>query len=159
MTSKAIGIALSLFSFGCGAPARAQETCAGTPGGVRIDIVITGVRTDQGLMTATLYPASSAKFLKADGQLTVWRVPSQATATGMCVFAPGPGRYALAVYDDLNSNHHFDHTAFLPLEPYGFSDNPRLFLGLPSVASTAFTAGPSGADVHIDLRYPAGGSR
>jgi uncharacterized protein (DUF2141 family) len=156
ITFLAARVAVALTVAGVAAPALAQEPCAGTPGGVRVDLVVEGVRTDQGLMTATLYPAASDRFLKASGELAVWRVPSKAPATPMCVYAPAPGRYALAVYDDLNSNHHFDHTAFAPLEPYGFSNNPRLFLGLPSVGAAAFTVGPGGAAVRIRLRYPAG---
>ena len=135
------------------APAVAQ-TCAGVPGPAKLRIEVEGVRSDQGLMTATLYPDDSAKFLRTNGQLVVWRVPAKAPVTQMCVWLPAPGRYALVVYDDLNFNHHFDHTAIAPLEPYGFSNNPRIFLIPPSADSTAFTVGPGETMLNIRLRYP-----
>jgi uncharacterized protein (DUF2141 family) len=72
----------------------------------------------------------------------------------MCVWLPQPGAYAVAIYDDLNGNHRFDHTTFAPLEPYGFSNDPRLFLGPPSASAARFTAGPGETTIHIRLRYP-----
>ena len=34
-----------------------------------------------------------------------------------------PGRYAIAVYHDVNGNGRLDKTLFVPNEPYGFSNN------------------------------------
>jgi uncharacterized protein (DUF2141 family) len=34
-----------------------------------------------------------------------------------------PGRYAIAIYHDVNGNGRLDKTFFLPSEPYGFSNN------------------------------------
>jgi uncharacterized protein (DUF2141 family) len=106
-------------------------------------------------MTATLYPPEAGKFLKAKGEIAVWRVPAKAPATAMCVWLPGPGDYAVAVYDDLNGNRRFDHSAIAPLEPYGFSNDPRLFLGPPSANAARFKAGAGETTIHIRLRYPS----
>lgn len=137
------------------APALAQE-CAGALGTARLTVVIDGVRTERGVMTATLYPDEPGKFLKAKGELVVWRAPAKAPTTSMCVWLPAPARYAMVVYDDLNSNMKFDHTTFAPLEPYGFSNNPRLYFILPSAHSVSFTAGTVDTTIHINLRYPTG---
>ena len=32
----------------------------------------------------------------------------------MCVWLPGPGDYAMAIYQDTNGNRHFDHGTFGP---------------------------------------------
>lgn len=34
-----------------------------------------------------------------------------------------PGRYAIAIYHDVNGNGRLDRTLFIPDEPYGFSNN------------------------------------
>jgi uncharacterized protein (DUF2141 family) len=136
-------------------PARADD-CVGDPGPARLRVMVEGVRPGQGLMTATLYPDIQDKFLKANGQLAVWRVPAAAPVTAMCLKLAAPGRYALAVYDDLNLNGRFDHTTFAPREPYGFSNNPHPFFVLPSVRSVTFTAGPGETTLHIRLTYPEG---
>jgi uncharacterized protein (DUF2141 family) len=149
-------LAVSLVMVAIGGAAAAQEACEGKPTGTRLDIIVEGVRTDRGLMTATLYPPESRKFLKASGEIAVWRVPAKAPATPMCVWLPSPGAYAVVIYDDLNANRRFDHTLVAPLEPYGFSNDPHPFMILPSAASARFTVGPEGATIHIHLRYPAG---
>jgi uncharacterized protein (DUF2141 family) len=151
MLSKLLCAAMLL---GAGAPALAQR-CEGQPSATKLEIVVDGVRTERGLMTATVYPPEAGKFLKAKGEIAVWRVPAKAPATTMCVWLPSPGAYAVAIYDDLNGNHRFDHTTFAPLEPYGFSNDPRLFLGPPSAAAARFTAGPGETTIRVHLRYPS----
>jgi uncharacterized protein (DUF2141 family) len=136
-------------------PALAED-CAGQPGSARLRVVIDGVRTDRGIMTATLYPDEPGKFLKSKGELAVWRVPAKAPVTSMCVWLPAPGRYAMVVYDDLNSNMKFDHTTFAPLEPYGFSNNPHLYFILPSAHAVSFAGGTTDMTIHINLKYPSG---
>ncbi|HSZ50233.1 MAG TPA: DUF2141 domain-containing protein [Caulobacteraceae bacterium] len=135
------------------APALAQ-TCMGQPTGTKLDIVVDGVRSDQGLMTVTVYPPESGKFLKANGEIGVWRMPSQTPSTEMCVWVPAPGPYAVAVYDDLNENLRFDHSLVAPLEPYGFSNNPRLILGPPSARAAKIDVAEGETTIHIQLRYP-----
>ena len=154
MMAKFIAATVAGLAVLCACAGVSAQECAGQPGAARVNIIVDGVRTDQGLMTATLYPADQSRFLKADGQLAVWRVPAKAPSTEMCIWVPAPGPYALALYDDLNSNHHFDHTTFAPLEPYGFSNNPRIFFILPSARSATFQASPGETTVHIALRYP-----
>jgi uncharacterized protein (DUF2141 family) len=136
-------------------PSRADD-CAGDPGPARLRVMVEGVSASGGMMTATLYPDAQDKFLKANGQLAVWRVPAAAPATMMCLKLAAPGRYALAVYDDLNLNGRFDHTTLAPREPYGFSNNPHPFFILPSVRSVSFTAAPGDTILHVRLTYPAG---
>jgi uncharacterized protein (DUF2141 family) len=149
-------VAVAAFAcFSAVSPARAED-CAGEPGAARLRVEVEGVRSDRGIMTATLYPDEPGKFLRAKGELAVWRLPAKSPVTSMCVWLPAPGRYALVVYDDLNSNLKFDHTTFSPLEPYGFSNNPRLYFILPSAHAVSFSAGTVDTTIHINLRYPAG---
>jgi uncharacterized protein (DUF2141 family) len=132
------------------------QTCAGEPSGTKLNVIIEGVRSDQGLMTVTLYPPDNGKFLRSKGEIAVLRIPSQAPSTNACLWLPGPGPYAVAVYDDLNENHRFDHTLVAPLEPYGFSNNPRLFLGPPSAGAARIEVSEAETTIHIQLRYPSG---
>jgi uncharacterized protein (DUF2141 family) len=145
---------LFVFAAGGAVPALA-DPCQGQPTGAKLTIIVDGVRNDQGLMTATVYPAEAGRFLKAKGEIAVWRVPAKAPSTEMCAWLPGPGAYAAAVYDDLNSNRRFDHSAIAPQEPYGFSNDPRLFLGPPSASAARFTVEGGETTIHIRLRYPS----
>ncbi len=142
------------FAIAGAAPAMA-DPCQGEPTGTKLTLMVDGVRNDQGLMTATVYPPESGKFLKAKGEIAIWRVPAKAPSTPMCVWLPKPGAYAVAIYDDLNGNRRFDHSAIAPQEPYGFSNDPRLFLGPPSANAARFTVAPGETTIHIHLRYPS----
>jgi uncharacterized protein (DUF2141 family) len=61
------------------------------------------------------------------------------------------GRYAVAVYQDLNRNGKFDKNFLgLPTEPYGFSKDARGSLGPPSFEAAAVDI-PATANVVIHL--------
>jgi len=63
-----------------------------------------------------------------------------------------PGRYAVAVYQDLNRNGKLDKNFLgLPTEPYGFSRDARGSLGPPSFDAAAVDI-PATAKVVINLR-------
>ncbi len=50
-----------------------------------------------------------------------------------------PGNYALRLYQDLNNNKQLDKSVTkIPLEPVGFTQNPSLFKGEPSIEKASF---------------------
>jgi uncharacterized protein (DUF2141 family) len=62
--------------------------------------------------------------------------------------------YAAVVYHDENDNRRFDRSWIgMPLEGFGVSNNPRLFLRAPTYKESAFEVGPGHSVVKIDLRY------
>jgi uncharacterized protein (DUF2141 family) len=137
------------------AASRAQAICQGEPSDTKLHVVVQGVRTENGVMTATLYGDDPAKFLKSAGELKVWREPAKAPTTEMCVWLPGPGRYAVAIYHDAKRAMRFTRGPFgMPSQAYGFSRNPHLFLGPPSLRATSFSAGAGETTVLVTLRYP-----
>jgi uncharacterized protein (DUF2141 family) len=154
---SAVGLTMALAMAPGGASAQSPRECQGEPTGAKLMIIVEGIHNARGDMTATLYGEDPAKFLKSHGELKVWRDPAQAPTQDMCIWLPGPGVYAVALYQDSNGSHHFDHGAFGPTEAYGFSRNPRLFFGPPSVGQVKFAAGEGDTTVHIRLRYPVGG--
>ena len=130
------------------------EECQGPPGAAKISIVIEGVRSDKGLMTASLYPGARSQFLIKDGALKVWSVPAQAPITRMCIWR-SPGIYAVAVYHDANVVHRFNVGLFGPTQDYGFSNNPRIMFSKPSFQSVKFEVKAGEATVHIRLNRHA----
>jgi uncharacterized protein (DUF2141 family) len=132
-----------------------QAPCAGEPSDAKLHLTIEGVGNSNGLMTATLYGDDPAKFLKKAGELKVWREPAKSPVTEMCVWLPGPGNYAVAIYHDSKSAMRFTRGALgMPNQGYGFSRNPRLFLGPPSVKAATFPAAAGETTIVIKLRYP-----
>ena len=130
------------------------EDCVGSPSAARLRILVDGVRSDKGLMTATLYPGDAGKFLKKDGALKVWRDPAHPPTTAMCIWLPGPGTYALAIYHDANANMKLDRGMFGPTEAYGFSNNPKVRFAPPVYDAVKFQANEGDTTVHVNLHYP-----
>jgi uncharacterized protein (DUF2141 family) len=155
-TSHAITLAAVLAGMAAApAMARAQSECLGEPSATRLHIVVQGVRSSDGVMTATLYGDDPHKFLRGGGDLKVWRYPAKAGVTDQCVYLPKPGSYAVAIYHDAKRAYRFVQGTFgLPTQDYGFSRNARLFFGPPSLASAKFPAEEGDTTVVIRLRYP-----
>lgn len=133
--------------------AAAQPTCEGMPSGVQLHLVVETLRTKTGAMTATLYANDPAQFLKGNGSLKVWRTKSSLPSTEMCIWLPHPGAYALVAYQDLNENGVWDHAKLGSIEPFGFSRNPIILFGKPSLKATLFQAGTGETTVRIRLNY------
>jgi uncharacterized protein (DUF2141 family) len=65
-----------------------------------------------------------------------------------------PGRYAIGVIHDENSNHKLDRNFIgIPKEGFGFSNNPRVFLTAPSFDTAAFQFACPAAELSIHLIY------
>jgi uncharacterized protein (DUF2141 family) len=87
--------------------------------------------------------------------------PSQCPYKGRARARPGsievriadvkPGRYAIAVYHDVNGNGELDKTFFRPSEPYGFSNDVGR-LGVPSFQGALISVSEPGTTVVVPVR-------
>lgn len=63
-----------------------------------------------------------------------------------------PGRYVIAVFQDVDGNGTLSTGAFgIPKEPFGFSNNARVRFGPPSFDAAAITVRPGGGTERITL--------
>lgn len=136
--------------------ASAQESpCTGPPSTVKLYVDVQGVRSSEGLMAVSLYPDDPNKFLAHHGSLYVGRVPAQKGTTSVCIHVPHTGVYAVAVYHDADGDRHYDRTSIgLPAEAFGFSNNPRVFLGIPAWKSVRLAITQTDLHTSIRLHYP-----
>lgn len=153
MVALAIGLAA-----GTATTARADTPppgCTGPASNTWIDVLVEGVRSGNGLVAITLYADNSKKFLVKHGSMYVGRVDAQAGSARGCIFVPKPGVYAIAIYHDENGNQGFDRSGFgLPVEAYGFSNNPSTLAGLPTFKSVRLNIPRSGLVTRVRLTYP-----
>lgn len=135
---------LSMFDFN-------HVSCTGGPNEIRL--VIDGLKDSVGLVTVDLYINDDAGFLKRAGRVTQRRAAAKAPYTPLCLAAPEPGEYAIAVYHDKNANKTFDKNPFgLPAEPWGISNNPKIRFAPPHVEEALFPVDAvAGAAVIIEL--------
>ncbi len=126
-------------------------SCSGAANEIRI--VIDGLAESVGLVTVDLYVNDNDGFLKRAGRVEQRRAAAKAPITNLCVAAPEPGEYAIAVYHDENANKTFDKNAFgLPAEPWGISNNPKIRFAPPHVEEALFPVDANaGAEVVIKL--------
>ncbi len=116
----------------------------------RLTVEITNVVKNGGTVRIALYKpgatfgetppafAKSVKVLKAENQSVEFMVP--------------PGRYAVALYHDLNGNDELDKNMVgIPKEPYGFSTNFRPRFSGPSFDDCAFDHKAAGTSISIKL--------
>ena len=129
--------------------------CTGTPSETWLNVSAQGLRNGNGLLAITLYADNPRKFLVSRGSLYVGRVNANGGATTGCIFLPGPGVYAVALYHDENANQKFDRSGIgLPAEGYGFSNNPATLAGLPSFRSVRLSVPRPGLTTRIQMKYP-----
>ncbi len=146
------GPSLPAFAQGATTP---PPGCTGTPSNTWITVVANGLRSSTGLLAITLYADNSKKFLAKHGSLYVGRVSANTGTTRGCIFVPGPGVYALALYHDVNANRKFDRSGIgLPAEGYGFSNNPATLAGLPAFSSVRLNIPRAGLVTSVRMKYP-----
>lgn len=124
------------------------------PSQVRLQIAVSGMRTTKGDITITIYPNDAEHFLDGKYKVARQHVPVTLPVTHTCIALSAPGTYAVALFGDENENGHFD-TNFLgiPVEGYGFSNNPTLFLGPPDLDEVRIAVHPGDNPVAIKMKY------
>lgn len=130
-------------------PDEAAAVCGAQP--LQVEVTVTNT-TAQGILAVELYEENEPDFLTGRARLHRIRVPAEESQQTVCFDIPAPGVYAVATYHDLDADRRFDRRLFLPAEPFGLSNNPRLRLRKPRFTEAAFTVGDEGASVSIALR-------
>ena len=137
-----------------GQPAQAADCNADDPNQVRLQVSVDGLHSTAGNVTITIYPDDPAHFLDGAYKLARQAVPVTLPVTHACFAFAAPGFYAVALFHDENGNGHFDTTLLgLPAEGYGFSNNPTLYLGPPSLNQVRFAAHAGDNAVEVRMKY------
>ncbi|HEV2678444.1 MAG TPA: DUF2141 domain-containing protein [Aliidongia sp.] len=127
---------------------------AADPNQVRLQVGVSGMHSTDGAVSITIYPDDTAHFLDGAYKLARQEVPVTLPVTRACFTVAAPGHYAVALFHDENGNHHFDTTMLgLPAEGYGFSNNPTLYLGPPSLSQVRFAAHAGDNPVDVLVKY------
>lgn len=139
---------------------KAEARCRpGEPGpALLIDVI--GLKDRQGRLKLEIYPANDRDFLQDDNILisqgkTFRRVEipvPDRESVQLCARLPGPGRYAVSLLHDRDSNRKFG----LSVDGVGFGGNPRLGLGKPKALAASVVAGPRVTHERIVINYRRG---
>ena len=132
-------------------PAFAVTSCnAGKPS---VLVRVAGFKQARGKVKVSLYGSNSSRWLAKGGKVGRVKVPVTGKAMDICVPVPAPGRYALAVHHDLNTNGTRDRR-----DGGGYSRNPKVSLmnPKPAFSKAAFNVGNGQARVGVTLLYVNG---
>ncbi len=126
---------------------------AGPPQTGSVLVEVLGLRSAKGLVQACLTAAAS-KFPNCNKDPAAFRltVPARTGATLLFANVP-PGRYAIALFHDENSNDRLDTALMIPREGYGFSRDAPIRFGPPRFAAAAMTVADTELRTVIHLRY------
>ncbi|WP_336893805.1 DUF2141 domain-containing protein [Novosphingobium sp.] len=154
---RAIAIALGLMVAPPGtlaSAAHAAPACIGPASDLWVTITVDRVRNSRGLVTATLYPDDAKRFLVKNGSLYVASTPATAGQTRFCLFVPRAGNYAVAIYHDEDSSGSINRGGLfgIPSEAVGFSNNPTILFGPPSLRSVLVKVERSNQALTINLK-------
>jgi len=122
--------------------------------GTPIHVHIHGIRNAHGTVKAVLYGPNPESFLVKGKKADKEREPAQEDSMTLCVAAREKGQYAVVVYHDENDNHRFDRNWIgLPVEGFGVSNNPTVFLAPPGFEEAAFEVNGDVAHVEVEVKY------
>lgn len=139
---------------------KAEGRCRANETGPAFLVGVNGLKDRTGTLKLEVYPANDRDFLADDNDLvaagkTFRRVEATVPRTGtptLCVRVPGPGRYAVTVLHDRDSNRKFGWR----VDGIGFASNPKLGLGKPKAARASASAGSAPTRIDVVMNYQRG---
>ncbi|WP_353229472.1 DUF2141 domain-containing protein [Novosphingobium sp.] len=139
---------------------KAEAQCRPGESGPALMVEVAGMKDHTGSLKVEVYPAAEGDFLADDNVLIMagktFRRSEVAVPADrpphLCVRVPGPGRYAVMVLHDRDSNHRFNWQH----DGVGFSANPKLGWSKPKAASVGVTAGAGITPLRIVMNYRNG---
>ncbi|MBI3114292.1 MAG: DUF2141 domain-containing protein [Rhodospirillales bacterium] len=115
-------------------------------------VTITGLDSDAGNVHVSVYD-NPETFPKSTGMLREQVVKAQAPMPEVTFPGLAPGTYAVAAFHDENGNRKFDQGFLgLPLEDYGFSNDPMVILSAPDFQESAFTISGDVAVITVRMK-------
>lgn len=95
-------------------------------------VKVCGMRPHSGQIYMAVY-AGPKSFLKADSAIYREILPVEGDTVTFRITELAEGEYAFSVFHDLNGNRNLDVNSLgIPVEAFGFSNNPRSFFGPPT---------------------------
>jgi uncharacterized protein (DUF2141 family) len=122
-------------------------------GACTLTIHVDGFRNQKGELGVTVFKSPDGWPENNDKALLHGGYPFSGNSGTVRLELP-PGRYAVAVIHDENSNHKLDRNFMsIPKEGFGFSNNPHVLLTAPKFDTAAFQLACPSAELSIHLIY------
>lgn len=125
---------------------------AAQAGGSTVDIDLTALRSQRGTLHACL-TRKPAHFPDCKSDPAALKSSAPASTSHLRLDHVPPGRYAIAVFHDENSNRNLDKFAGIPKEGFAFSRNPSIKFRAPRFEEVAIDLAPGGNQARLKMQY------
>ena len=118
-----------------------------------LSLNIDGVKDNTGSVIGALY-INKVTFMDQTKAYRLFKVNAAPGQVKYAVHDLPPGRYAISVCHDTNSNGKMDKNFIgAPLEGFGFSNDPKVTVGPPEFEQAMFTYNGQNQTVSIKMTY------
>lgn len=119
---------------------------------MELEILIAGLRSQDGNVLVAIYKDAET-YLEREGFYRRMVIPADSASLFGVISDLPAGEYSVAVLHDENDNNKMDTRFRIPREGYGFSNNVRPRVRVPSFADTSFTVGNERKRLEIEMQY------
>ena len=120
--------------------------------GSTVDIDLTGLRSQRGTLHACL-TRKPAHFPDCKSDPAALKSSAPAGTNHLRLDHVPPGRYAIAVFHDENSNRNLDKFVGIPKEGFAFSRNPSIKFRAPRFEEVAIDLAPGANQARLKMQY------
>ena len=117
-----------------------------------VDIDLSGLRSQRGALHICL-TRKPAHFPDCKSDPAALRSSAAASTHRLHIDHVPPGRYAIAVFHDENSNRNLDKFAGIPKEGFAFSRNPSIKFRAPRFEEVAVVLTPGSNQARLKMHY------
>lgn len=117
-----------------------------------VDIDLNGLRSARGTVHVCL-TSKPKHFPDCKSDPGAFRASAPAKIAQLHLEHVRPGRYAIAVFHDENSNHNLDKFAGIPKEGFAFSRNPSIKFRAPRFEEVAIDLTPGANQARLKMHY------
>ncbi|GAA4716960.1 DUF2141 domain-containing protein [Sphingomonas lutea] len=138
--------------FRLAAPAFALFLIAASPGTATVEVDISGLRNMRGQIHVCI-TQNPAYFPDCRKDPRAIRQSAPATTRELRFTGVAPGRYAVTLFHDENTNHRLDTAVGIPREGFGFSRNPKIRFGAPKFDAVSIELAPAFTRTAVHMQY------
>ena len=117
-----------------------------------VDIDLAGLRSQRGSLHVCM-TRKPAHFPDCKSDPAALRSSAAASTHHLHIDHVPPGRYAIAVFHDENSNRNLDKFAGIPKEGFAFSRNPSIKFRAPRFEEVAVDVTPGANQARLKMHY------
>lgn len=118
-----------------------------------IELIITNAKSDKGLIQVLIFNKDNGFPEEQNKAFKALSLPVSSLSAKVTIENLPSGNYAISVFHDEDSDGKMKKNNLgMPLDRYGFSNNPTLFFGPPSFSKSAVAIKDAPIKVEISLR-------